>query len=47
MVKLKNNTLKKIILLIDDLESIITLNDKNGLFNIIKENNYKDGFQLL
>lgn len=32
---------KKPILLIDELESVITLNDKNGVFNIIKENNYK------
>lgn len=32
---------KKPILLIDELESIITLNDKNGVFNIIKDNNYK------
>ena len=27
--------------MIDELESIITLNDKNGIFNIIKDNNYK------
>ena len=32
---------KKPVLLIDELESVITLNDKNGVFNIIKENNYK------
>lgn len=32
---------KSPILLIDELESVITLNDKNGVFNIIKENNYK------
>jgi replication factor C subunit 1 len=32
---------KKPILLIDELESVITLNDKNGVFNIIKENNFK------
>lgn len=32
---------KKPILLIDELESIITLNEKNGVFNIIKENNFK------
>ena len=32
---------KKPILLIDELESVITLNDKNGVFNIIKDNNYK------
>lgn len=32
---------KKKILLIDELESVITLNDKNGVFNIIKDNNYK------
>jgi replication factor C subunit 1 len=33
----KNN---KIVLLIDELESVITLNDKVGVFNIIKDNNY-------
>lgn len=32
---------KKQILLIDELESVITLNDKNGVFNIIKDNNFK------
>lgn len=32
---------KSPILLIDELESIITLNDKNGVFSIIKENNFK------
>ena len=32
---------KKPILLIDELESVITLNDKNGVFNIIKDNNFK------
>jgi hypothetical protein len=32
---------KKKILLIDELESVITLNDKNGVFNIIKDNNFK------
>ena len=37
----QNNQNKKKILLIDELESIITLNDKNGIFNIIKDNNYK------
>jgi DNA polymerase III delta prime subunit len=37
--KLEDN--KKPILLIDELESVITLNDKNGVFNIIKENNFK------
>ena len=37
----KNEEEKKPILLIDELESVITLNDKNGVFNIIKENNYK------
>jgi len=36
-----NENNKKPILLIDELESIITLNDKNGVFNIIKDNNYK------
>jgi hypothetical protein len=38
--RLENNE-KKPILLIDELESVITLNDKNGVFNIIKDNNYK------
>ena len=37
--KLEGN--KKPILLIDGLESVITLNDKNGVFDIIKENNYR------
>lgn len=37
----KSDDGKKPILLIDELESIITLNDKNGVFNIIKENNFK------
>ena len=37
--KLEND--KKPVLLIDELESVITLNDKNGVFNIIKENNFK------
>jgi hypothetical protein len=32
---------RKPILLIDELESVITLNDKTGVYNIIKENNYK------
>ena len=27
---------KKLVLLIDELESVITLNDKVGVFNIIK-----------
>ena len=31
---------KKIILLIDELESVITLNDKNAVFEIIKDNNF-------
>jgi len=31
---------KKLILVIDELESVITLNDKLGVFNIIKDNNY-------
>ena len=30
----------KIVLLIDELESVITLNDKVGVFNIIKDNNF-------
>jgi hypothetical protein len=32
---------KKLILVIDELESVITLNDKLGVFNIIKDNNFK------
>jgi replication factor C subunit 1 len=38
----KNSTepKKKTILLIDELESVITLNDKNAVFDIIKDNNY-------
>ena len=36
---LDGNT-KKMVLLIDELESVITLNDKVGVFNIIKDNNY-------
>ncbi len=31
---------KKMVLLIDELESVITLNDKVGVFNIIKDNNF-------
>ncbi len=31
---------KKLVLLIDELESVITLNDKVGVFNIIKDNNF-------
>ena len=31
---------KKTVLLIDELESVITLNDKNAVFDIIKDNNY-------
>jgi len=31
---------RKLILLIDELESVITLNDKLSVFNIIKDNNY-------
>ena len=31
---------KKIVLLIDELESVITLNDKNAVFEIIKDNNF-------
>lgn len=37
----KGSNNKSPILLIDELESVITLNDKNGVFNIIKENNFK------
>jgi hypothetical protein len=36
--KSENN--KKIVLLIDELESVITLNDKNAVFEIIKDNNF-------
>jgi len=36
-----NGDERKPILLIDELESVITLNDKNGVFNIIKDNNFK------
>lgn len=36
----ENKETKKV-LLIDELESVITLNDKNGVFSVIKENNYK------
>ena len=32
---------KKLILIIDELESVITLNDKLCVFNIIKDNNFK------
>lgn len=39
-VKNENNTDKKMMLLIDELESVITLNDKNGVFDIIKDNNF-------
>ena len=31
---------KKMVLLIDELESVITLNDKVAVFNIIKDNNF-------
>lgn len=31
---------KETVLLIDELESVITLNDKNAVFDIIKDNNY-------
>lgn len=34
------NSDKKMVLLIDELESVITLNDKVGVFNIIKDNNF-------
>ena len=37
----QTSDVKKPILLIDELESVITLNDKNGVFNIIKDNNFK------
>ncbi|AYV80364.1 MAG: replication factor C large subunit [Gaeavirus sp.] len=35
-----NDNTKKTILLIDELESVITLNDKTAVFNIIKDNNF-------
>ena len=40
--KLSNNKESdhKMVLLIDELESVITLNDKSGVFNIIKDNNF-------
>lgn len=38
---MNQNEEKKQVLLIDELESVITLNDKNGVFNIIKDNNFK------
>jgi hypothetical protein len=34
------NSTQKMVLLIDELESVITLNDKVGVFNIIKDNNF-------
>jgi hypothetical protein len=34
------NSDRKMVLLIDELESVITLNDKVGVFNIIKDNNF-------
>lgn len=37
----ENDDKKPKVLLIDELESIITLNDKNGVFSIIKENNFR------
>ena len=36
----RNDSNKKLVLLIDELESVITLNDKNALFEIIKDNNF-------
>ncbi len=46
-LSIKNNIIesedsksKKMVLLIDELESVITLNDKVGVFNIIKDNNF-------
>ena len=36
----KVNENKKIVLVIDELESIITLNEKNTIFDIIKDNNF-------
>ena len=38
--KNSSDTKKKMVLLIDELESVITLNDKNAVFDIIKDNNY-------
>lgn len=36
----KDSQDKKLVLLIDELESVITLNDKVAVFNIIKDNNF-------
>jgi replication factor C subunit 1 len=36
----RTDSTKKIVLLIDELESVITLNDKNAVFEIIKDNNF-------
>jgi replication factor C subunit 1 len=36
----RSDSKKKMVLLIDELESVITLNDKNAVFDIIKDNNY-------
>jgi hypothetical protein len=36
-----DGNIKKLILVIDELESVITLNDKLSVFNIIKDNNFK------
>jgi replication factor C subunit 1 len=36
----KSDNNKKTVLLIDELESVITLNDKNAVFEIIKDNNF-------
>lgn len=38
--KNSSETKKKTVLLIDELESVITLNDKNAVLDIIKDNNY-------
>ena len=36
----RSDSNKKLVLLIDELESVITLNDKNAVFEIIKDNNF-------
>lgn len=45
----KSSTEKNIkkVLLIDELESVITLNDKNAVFDIIKDNNYNRTIPIL
>jgi replication factor C subunit 1 len=44
IIKLSNNNLiendKKMVILIDEYQSVITLNDKTAIFDIIKDNNF-------